>query len=44
MAKDSNAFAVAVSDAACLKEGEKVSQAQIAVAGDTSILIVRKKF
>jgi hypothetical protein len=30
--------------AACLKEGEKVSQAPIAVAGDASILTSRKKF
>jgi transcription initiation factor TFIIIB Brf1 subunit/transcription initiation factor TFIIB len=42
--KDPNALAVAVLDAACLKEGEKVSQAQIAVAGDTSILTLRKRF
>jgi hypothetical protein len=30
--------------AARLKEGEKVSQAQIAVAGDASIVTSRKKF
>jgi transcription initiation factor TFIIB len=42
--KDPNALAVAVLYAACLKEGEKVSQAQIAVAGDTSIVTLRKRF
>jgi transcription initiation factor TFIIB len=30
--------------AACLKEGKKVSQAQIALAGDTSIVTLRKRF
>ena len=42
--KDPNALAVAVLYAATLKEGEKVSQAQIAVAGDTSIVTLRKRF
>ena len=42
--KDPNALAVAVLYAPCLKEGEKVSQAQIAVAGDTSIVTLRKRF
>lgn len=42
--KDPNALAVAVLYAACLKENEKVSQAQIAVAGDTSIVTLRKRF
>jgi transcription initiation factor TFIIB len=42
--KDPNALAVAVLYAACLSEGEKVSQAQIAVAGDTSIVTLRKRF
>jgi transcription initiation factor TFIIIB Brf1 subunit/transcription initiation factor TFIIB len=42
--KDPNALAVAVLYAACLKEGEKVSQAQIAVAGDISIVTLRKRF
>jgi transcription initiation factor TFIIIB Brf1 subunit/transcription initiation factor TFIIB len=42
--KDPNALAVAALYAACLKEGEKVSQAQIAVAGDTSIVTLRKRF
>lgn len=42
--KDPNALAVAVLYAACLNEGEKVSQAQIAVAGDTSIVTLRKRF
>src|ERR671938_1301906 len=41
--KDPNALAVAVLYAACLKENEKVSQAQIAVAGDTSIVTLRKR-
>ncbi|MDQ6666960.1 MAG: hypothetical protein M3Y53_01900 [Thermoproteota archaeon] len=36
--KDPNVLAVTVLYAACLKEGERVSQAQIAVAGDTSIV------
>lgn len=42
--KDPNALAVAAVYAACLKEREKVSQAQIAVAGDTSIVTLRKRF
>lgn len=42
--KDPNALAVAVLYAACLKENEKVSQAQIAVAGDTSIVTLRKRY
>jgi transcription initiation factor TFIIB len=42
--KDPNALAVAALYAACLKEGEKVSQAQIALAGDTSIVTLRKRF
>jgi transcription initiation factor TFIIB len=42
--KDPNALAVAVLYAACLKEQERVSQAQIAVAGDTSIVTLRKRF
>ena len=42
--KDPNALAVAVLYAACLSEEEKVSQAQIAVAGDTSIVTLRKRF
>ena len=42
--KDPNALAVAVLYAACLNEGESVSQAQIAVAGDISIVTLRKRF
>jgi transcription initiation factor TFIIB len=42
--KDPNALAVAVLYAACLREGENVSQAQIAVAGDISIVTLRKRF
>jgi transcription initiation factor TFIIB len=42
--KDPNALAVATLYAACLKEGEKVSQAQIAVAGNTSIVTLRNRF
>jgi transcription initiation factor TFIIB len=42
--KDPNALAVAALYAACLKEGEKVSQAQIAIAGNTSIVTLRKRF
>jgi transcription initiation factor TFIIB len=42
--KDPDALAVAVLDAACLKEREKVSQAQIDVAGDTRIVTLRKRF
>jgi transcription initiation factor TFIIB len=42
--KDPNALAVATLYAACLKEGEKVSQLQIATAGDTSIVTLRKRF
>lgn len=42
--KDPNALAVAVLYAACLKESEDVSQAQIAVAGDISIVTLRKRF
>jgi transcription initiation factor TFIIB len=42
--KDPNALAVAVLYAACLNEGENVSQAQVAVAGDISIVTLRKRF
>ena|SRR5205809_5860162 len=42
--KDPKALAVAALYAACLEEGEKVSQTQIAVAGDTSIVTLRKRF
>lgn len=42
--KDPNALAVAVLYAACLRESENVSQAQIAVAGDISIVTLRKRF
>jgi len=42
--KDPNALAVATLYAACLKEGEKISQLQIATAGDTSIVTPRKRF
>jgi transcription initiation factor TFIIB len=42
--KDPNALAVATLYAACLKEGEKISQTQIAVAGETSIVTLRKRF
>jgi len=40
--KDPNALAVATLYAACLKEGE-INQLQIATAGDTSIVTLRKK-
>ena len=42
--KDPNALAVAVLYAACLEEGKKISQTQIALAGDTSIVTLRKRF
>jgi transcription initiation factor TFIIIB Brf1 subunit/transcription initiation factor TFIIB len=42
--KDPNALAVAVLYAACIKEGEMVSQHRIALAGDTSIVTLRKRF
>jgi transcription initiation factor TFIIB len=42
--KDPNALAVAVLYAACLKEEENVSQAHVAVAGDISIVTLRKRF
>jgi transcription initiation factor TFIIB len=42
--KDPNALAVAVLYAACMKEGENVSQARIVVAGDSSIVTLRKRF
>ncbi len=42
--KDPNALAVAVLYAACLKGDESVSQAQVAVAGDISIVTLRKRF
>jgi transcription initiation factor TFIIB len=42
--KDPNAFAVAVLYAPCLEEGKKISQTQIALAGDTSIVTLRKRF
>jgi transcription initiation factor TFIIB len=41
--KDPDALAVAVLDAACLKEREKVSLAQIDVAGDTQYRNTKKK-
>jgi len=42
--KNPKALAVVALCAACLKEGEKVSQTQIAIAGDTSIVTLRKRF
>ncbi len=42
--KDPNALAVATLYTACLKEGEKVCQLQIAMAGDTSIVTLKKRF
>jgi transcription initiation factor TFIIB len=42
--KDPNALAVAVLYAACLKEGEKIKQTQLAIAGDTSMVTLRKRF
>ena len=42
--KDPNALAVAVLYAACVREGENVRQAQVAVAGDISIVTLRKRF
>ncbi len=42
--KDPNALAVATLYAACLKEGEKVSQLQIATARNTSIVTLKKRF
>jgi transcription initiation factor TFIIB len=42
--KNPNAVAVAVLYAACLKEGERISQAQISLAGGTSPVSLRKRF
>ncbi|MGB0029321.1 MAG: transcription initiation factor IIB, partial [Nitrososphaeraceae archaeon] len=42
--KDPSALAVAVLYAACIREGEKVSQGRMAVAGNTSIVSLRKRF
>jgi transcription initiation factor TFIIB len=42
--KDPNALAVATLYAACLKEGEKIKQTQLAIAGDTSMVTLRKRF
>jgi transcription initiation factor TFIIIB Brf1 subunit/transcription initiation factor TFIIB len=43
--KDPNALAVAVLYVyACLEVGKKISQTQIALAGDTSIVTLRKRF
>ena len=42
--KDPNTLVVATLYAACVKEGEKVSQLQIATAGSTSIVTLRKRF
>jgi transcription initiation factor TFIIB len=42
--KDPNALAVATLYAACLKEGEKISQTQLAIAGDTSMVTLRKRY
>jgi transcription initiation factor TFIIB len=44
LGKDPKALAVAVLYAACLREHEKVSQTQIALAGETSIVTLRKRF
>jgi transcription initiation factor TFIIB len=44
LGKDPKALAVAVLYAACLHEHEKVSQTQIALAGETSIVTLRKRF
>jgi transcription initiation factor TFIIIB Brf1 subunit/transcription initiation factor TFIIB len=42
--KDPNALAVAALYAARIKEGEKVSQAQISTARNTSVVTLRKRF
>ncbi len=42
--KDPNVLAVPVLYAARLREGENVSQAQIEVAGDISIVTLRNRF
>ena len=42
--RDPNALAVAVLCAACLEEGKKISQSQIALAGYTSIVTLSKGF
>lgn len=42
--KDPNALAVATLYAASLKEGEKISQSQMAVAGATTMVTLRKRF
>jgi transcription initiation factor TFIIB len=42
--KNPNAVAIAVLYAACLKEGERISQAKIAVAGGISPVSLRKRF
>jgi transcription initiation factor TFIIB len=44
LGKDPKALAVAVLYAACLQEHEKVSQTQVALAGETSIVTLRKRF
>jgi transcription initiation factor TFIIB len=44
LGKDPKALAVAVLYAACLHEHEKISQTQIALAGETSIVTLRKRF
>ncbi len=42
--KDPKALAVAVLYAACVKEGEKISQTRLASAGDISLVTLRKRF
>jgi transcription initiation factor TFIIB len=42
--KNPNAVAVAVLYAACLKEGERINQSQIALAGNMSVVTLRKRF
>jgi transcription initiation factor TFIIB len=42
--KDPNAFAVATLYSACLEEGEKISQTQIADAGGITVVTLRKRF
>ena len=42
--KHPNALAVAVLYAACVTEGERITQEQMAVAANTSMVTLRKRF
>jgi transcription initiation factor TFIIB len=42
--KDPTALSIAVLYAACLEQGENISQSQVAIAGEMSVVTLRKRF